>query len=86
MKLMLPFHIAYITQEHFFTKSRGSHSATGYLEERLKNVRRRMPKIEEPSTPSQGNAPICSKGNPSKRSSPFRELTEEEGMLLDIGG
>ena len=85
---MLPFYIAYITQEHFFTKSRGSHSATGYLEERLKNVRRRMPKIEEePSTSSKGNAP--SKGNtPSKGNSPskFRELTEEEGMLLDIGG
>lgn len=30
-------------KEAFFTKSIGRHTATGYIEERLRNVRRRMP-------------------------------------------
>ena len=46
-------------QEAFFTKSVGKHSATGYIEERLRNVRRRMPDsthLKESSPQQEGKS------------------------------
>ncbi|XP_063971458.1 uncharacterized protein LOC135158103 [Lytechinus pictus] len=48
--------------EAFFTKSRDRHSATGYIEERLRNVRKRMPKQastmkDQPTDQGSGEPP-----------------------------
>lgn len=45
-------HFVSIIQESWYTSSVGTHCATGYLEDRLRNVRKRSPKYTPGTTKS----------------------------------